>query len=439
MYVVAVDVTTTIWATLNCPGKLHSVNPRVALTSPLSSTRKGSISTYVGDYQKELEDFQCAICYSVIFQPILTTPCGHLFCKQCIEDSKKIRNDCPTCRYQNFATAPEGFVARKIGGISVMCPNAGRGCTWKGTLGESEDHLNNRCDYEEIQCVNCEHRGDRKEVNCLHPTWCEAFPLRCPNQPGCRAMITRATLENHLERCPEQLLECEFAPAGCTMVVSRKNLTEHLRVDAKRHDRLWKERIQQLSDMVLTSEMNTAGDDSSEIGGGICYRPWLCNPYLKEQPTHPHILTIDCQSTSTTGRFEGESNPFYSHAGGYKFQLHVVVSFDRGNTYISASVHLLEGNNDNNLMFPFKGTLTLSLMNQRMDREHQEKVLQLDPQFCRKENRGTMQDRFLSILPLCRWKESSSRAPCYIVDGRLYIKVSSVDFDRDYMSSCVHV
>ena len=64
------------------------------------------------------------------------------------------------------------------------------------------------------------------------------------------------------------------------------------------------------------------------------------------------------------------------------FQLHVVVSLDGGTVYIGASVHLLEGENDDHLMFPFKGTLTLSLMNQRMDEGHQEKALRLNPKFC---------------------------------------------------------
>ena len=386
---------------------------------------------YIGINEQELEDFKCAICLDMIVEPVQTS-CGHLFCKQCIDG---IHDKCPTCR-KNFTTAADGFNARKIGGVSVMCPNADRGCLWKGTLVESEDHLGNRCDYEEVQCVNCEHRGDRKEVNCLHPTWCEAFPLRCPNEPGCHAMITRANLEDHLEECPEQLLACKFAYAGCTTIVRRKNLEEHLRVDSERHHRLCKERVEQLSAIVLASQLNAAGGESSEVGGGICYRPWLCNPCLKEQPTPPHILAIDFQT-----RFGAESDLFYSHPGGYKFQLHVVVSFDHGNAYISASVHLLEGENDDHLMFPFKGTLTLSLMNQRMDRGHQEKVLRLNPQFCRKENRGTMQDSgsFLSMLHHCRWTESSSNVPCYIVDGRLYIKVTSVNLDRNYMSSCVHV
>ena len=392
--------------------------------------------SYIGDHEQELEDFKCAICLSVLAEPLLTS-CGHLFCDECIDG---INDNCPTCR-QNFTSTPEGFVARKIGGISVKCPNAGRGCSWTGTLRESADHLGNRCDYEEVQCEHCDHRGDRKEVNSLHPTWCEEFPLRCPNQPGCQVMLTRATVEDHLEQCPEQLLACKFAPAGCTRIVSRKNFDEHLRVDRESHDQMWRERIEQLSSVLLSSQLHTPGSDSSEIDEGVCYMPWLCNPCLKEQPTPPYILVIDYHNTFISSRFEADSDPFYSHVGGYKFQLHVVVSVDRSNTYISASVHLLEGQNDDNLMFPFKGTLTLFLMNQRIDREHKQNVIKMKPQFCQRENQGTIEERpnTFSIAPRCRWKESSSSVPSYIVDGRLYIKVLSFDLDRDFMSSCVHV
>ena len=60
---------------------------------------------------------------------------------------------------------------------------------------------------------------------------------------------------------------------GCTVVVSCENFAEHLRVDTKRHDHLCKERVEQLSIIVLTCQMNTAGDDSSEIGECLCYMP----------------------------------------------------------------------------------------------------------------------------------------------------------------------
>ena len=180
---------------------------------------------------------------------------------------------------------------------------------------------------------------------------------------------------------------------------------------------------------------------SSNIDGDICYRLWLCNPCLKKQPTPPHILTIERPSIPVDGSFEADSDPFYSHVGGYKFQLHVVASVDHGNTCINASVHLLEGENDDHLMFPFKGSLSLSLMNQRIDRDHKQRVLQLNPQFCQRQNQAMIEERpySFSITPCCRWKESSSSVPSYVVGGRLYIKVSSFDFDRDYISSCVHV
>ena len=365
---------------------------------------KGRDYCYIGDHKQELEDYKCAICLGVIVEPVQTS-CGHLFCAQCIRRVHR----CPTCR-RNFTTTQDGFVARKIGGICVMCPNADQGCSWKGTLRESVDHLGNRCGYEEVECQYCEYQGHRREVHCLHPTWCASFPLPCPNWPRCGAMTTRATLEGHLGECPEQLLACKCAPAGCTAIVSRKNFKEHLRVEAERHDRLWKERVEKLSAAVLTSPLKSAGKDSSEIGEGICYRPWLCNPCLKKQPTPPYILTIERQTASVSGRYEAQSDPFYSHAGGYKFQLHVVVSLDHGSKYIGVRVHLLEGGNDDNLMFPFKGTLTVSLMNQRSDREHREKTLQLNPQFCRRENRGTLQDsgNHCSVVSHCRWKERTT-------------------------------
>ena len=389
---------------------------------------------YIGDHEQELEDFKCAICLSVLDEP-LQTSCGHLFCAECIGG---ISDNCPACR-GNFTTSPDGFNARKIGDITVKCPNAGRGCLWMGTLRESEDHLGNNCDYEEVQCEHCDHRGDRKEVNCLHPTWCEEFPLRCPNQPGCQAILTRATVEDHLEQCPEQVLACKFAFAGCRVFVSRKNFDEHLRVDCERHDQFCVERVEKLSSVVLISQLNASGDNSSNVDRDICYRPWLCSPCLKIQPTPSHILTIEHQSIPVYGSFEADSDPFYSHVGGYKFQL--VVNVDHGNTCINASVHLLEGENDDHLMFPFKGSLTLSLMNQRIDRDHKQRVLQLNPQFCQRQNQATIEERpnSFSITPCCRWKESSSSVPSYVVGGRLYIKVSSFDFDRDYMSSCVYV
>lgn len=45
----------------------------------------------------EVEDFECKLCYSLLFQPI-TTICGHTFCRECLERCLDHRVECPCCR-----------------------------------------------------------------------------------------------------------------------------------------------------------------------------------------------------------------------------------------------------------------------------------------------------------------------------------------------------
>lgn len=45
----------------------------------------------------EVEDFECKLCYNLLFQPI-TTLCGHTFCRECLERSLDHKDECPCCR-----------------------------------------------------------------------------------------------------------------------------------------------------------------------------------------------------------------------------------------------------------------------------------------------------------------------------------------------------
>lgn len=44
-----------------------------------------------------LEKFSCPICLEIMIEPILT-PCGHAFCRPCIEESLLHKNACSLCR-----------------------------------------------------------------------------------------------------------------------------------------------------------------------------------------------------------------------------------------------------------------------------------------------------------------------------------------------------
>merc|ERR1712176_304750 len=43
------------------------------------------------------EDFDCSLCFRLLWQPI-TTPCGHTYCRACIDRSLDHKRECPLCR-----------------------------------------------------------------------------------------------------------------------------------------------------------------------------------------------------------------------------------------------------------------------------------------------------------------------------------------------------
>ncbi len=56
----------------------------------------------------------------------------------------------------------------------------------------------------------------------------------CPN--GCETgVLTHGQLKDHLLDCPLQLVECEFASAGCDVKVPRRDLAGHMTENAQHH------------------------------------------------------------------------------------------------------------------------------------------------------------------------------------------------------------
>ena len=47
----------------------------------------------------QLDDFECKLCFFLLFQPV-TTACGHVFCKKCLERCIDYNPSCPICRRQ---------------------------------------------------------------------------------------------------------------------------------------------------------------------------------------------------------------------------------------------------------------------------------------------------------------------------------------------------
>ena len=54
------------------------------------------------------EEFQCAICWQLMYKPV-TTPCGHTFCKLCLESALRVRRECTLCKARIFESSFENL------------------------------------------------------------------------------------------------------------------------------------------------------------------------------------------------------------------------------------------------------------------------------------------------------------------------------------------
>ena len=77
---------------------------------------------------------------------------------------------------------------------------------------------------------------------------------------------------------------------------------------------------------------------------------------------------------------EWHSPPFYSHIGGYKMCLGVDANgwLDGTGTHVSAIIHLMRGEYDDDLLWPFRGEITFQLVNRRADEGHVDYTIDFD-------------------------------------------------------------
>ena len=189
---------------------------------------------------------------------------------------------------------------------------------------------------------------------------CDSHTFRCPN--GCGAAPSRKNLNQHLEECPEQLVRCKLSMLGCDAVISRKSLESHIGTSAEHSTEFLLQHVMKLTDLV--SQLCA----KSGVSNPLDQKTWLMNKFLRKEP--PWVVKMT--GFQEKKNEEWFSDPVYSHFGGYKMCLNVDANGDGDGegTHVSVYVYLMRGDNDNNLKWPFKGTIKVSLLNQLEDGQH---------------------------------------------------------------------
>ena len=336
----------------------------MAASLEFSFSYKGKEYLFVEETKKNLETLQCPICLEIVFHPVQTS-CGHLLCKKCVRGVTR----CPACR-ERFTSMPDHFNKRRVKSLKVKCPFTENGCKWVGDLGDVADH-EVQCEFQPKPCPYCDFTTMQKEKWQQHLKTCDSHTFECPN--GCGVAPSRRGLDQHLEECPEQRVHCKFSMLGCDAVVPRKTMERHVATSAEHSTENLLQHVMKLTDLV--SQLCA----KSDVLNPLEQKTWLMNKDLRQEP--PWVVKMtgfqEMKMGDEVDDDEDEmwySDPVHSHFGGYKMCLRVDANGDGGifgeSTHVSVYIHLMQGDNDDNLKWPFQGTIKVSLLNQLEDGQH---------------------------------------------------------------------
>ena len=331
------------------------------------------------DYQfleEPSEDLKCSVCLSVLRDPHLTSCCGHHFCETCIKPIKSRTNRCPLCQEKGFTSMLDKSLCRVVNELKLRCPNSSKGCKWSGELKSVETHFDTECTYVKVTCAYCNAlvlrtrlenhhtKCPRRPFTCKacglvdawqtivhsHQPKCLSSQVSCPNKCGSKVM--RKNMKNHLKNCRLEMVSCEFEFAGCSEPICRKDTATHAKENVSQH----------LSLMAATFKSELAKRDK-EIDSLKIIIKQQASPGLRLQDSFPVVLCMP-RFQCYVSKDRWFSDPFLSHPNGYRLCLSV---YPNGTgkgaaSHLSVFAHVMLGDDDEALSWPFQGTIHLSLV-----------------------------------------------------------------------------
>ena len=280
------------------------------------------------------------------------------------------------------------FVDYDCSYVEVSCP---AGCLEIVFRGDVKEHMVDSCIKRQYKCQYCGYEATYEEVAVKHWPMCANYILPCPNECDARD-ITRGTMEAHLRRCPKTRDPCPFAYAGCSGYGAKETLLVHMERGAGPHLELLAAKVRQLSSEVeaknehigdMERKMRLQADAiralthqfqslaSIVVEANSCLPPRNLSTFIPP----PDIVVPSFDKHKRCDEW-WLSSPFYTHVGGYKMCVGVCPNGAgkfKG-SHVSVTFHLMRGPFDDDLVWPFRGELTVQLINQKKGKSQLEET-----------------------------------------------------------------
>ena len=349
---------------------------------------------------------QCAICLETIRNPYEVSCCGNLFCKTCISREKQENRGCPNCKTDHYDVFHSKSHERCLNQLQVKCEKYTKGCRWMGELGKYDGHQNLTSTALDKRMDGCKYAG-----------------LQC--RFGCGAVIARNSILKH------EVHEC--------LEKNKSDLSEmEVRLLLKIHD--------------LMQELVQRDIDRKESGSKMDIRRVVSNPeavtvvgHTERKMKMPHAASdpeeiykvvpteYTLHSFTEMRNFKRDyvSEPFYTHPEGYKMCLWVHPNGygTAENTHVSIFTCFLKGKYDRKLKWPFRGNITVLLLNQARDEDHREHTICYDDSNTTYAKRVTTNEKSkgYGVFEAISQESLLDTAYCqYVMDDCLKFRVSKV-------------
>ena len=300
---------------------------------------------------------KCSICKKILREPYQAICCGKSFCVNCIKQIKEDGKACPACkRVEEFMIYPNTATKNLLYSQIVFCTHNNQGCDWTGELGQMDKHLNNNSTAENLL------KG------------CDYTAICCPFV-GCKVSLQRKDMRDHLT---EREMAIDHQLRSAEILNTTQDTVEQLK--------------QQLQSMV--EDMNKVKLEVKQLQGEKQYQEQQNTELERRMKVmeKQHELATQVgmaigQVRFTMDNFQQHkqaddgwfSPPFYTHPQGYKICLCIIANGEgpANKEYTSVLLHMMKGEFDDFLKWPFQVVITVHLLDQEGGEQHHTQKLHI--------------------------------------------------------------